>query len=186
MLVKDRCQGQRLEFFAHSLQTHSLDHPSMQGCFIGILGKDFPASENQILKVSKRYKLFNKRRIVVCPFAQTNGSILRDGTHGPAQPFFDQFHTGDQCGANSSPIPEVLPTSPWRALSSPALVPWLTSSRCMTGTINGAVYQEVLYLCLPRITGAAPSSFPWGIRKTAPAKKVPLRPGEERDLHTPL
>jgi hypothetical protein len=103
VLVKDPCPGlQRLEFFAHSLQTRSLDHPSMQGCFIGILGKDVPASENQILKVSERYKLLNKRRIVVWPFAQTNGPILRDGTYGPAQPFFDQFHTGNQCGANRS------------------------------------------------------------------------------------
>ena len=153
---------------------------------MSILGKDFPASENQILKVSKRYKLLNKRRIVVCPFAQTNGPILRDGTHGArAQPFLIS-----STPAISVVLPpyrgEVLPTSPWQALSSPALVPWITSSRCMAGTINRAVYQEVLYLCLPWDNGSGPLLLSLGHPEDSASQKKSLSTGRRGTCIPPL
>ena len=71
------------------------------GCrFIGAVGKNIPAAEDEIIEISERNKVLNHGRTSIRTLAETNGPHLCQRTDRGRNSFTYGLHASHECGSD--------------------------------------------------------------------------------------
>src|SRR5579885_1047077 len=81
----------RLEILAQPFEERGIEHTGVHRGLVGILGKDVPGAELQILDRGEGYELADQRRAVLGSLAEPDGAHLRERAVRLREPFADRL-----------------------------------------------------------------------------------------------
>ena len=79
-----------------------LEHFSVRGAFVGVVGEEVPRAELKLVERGEREKFFDERGAVVGALAQTNGGELGERTDGCTEPAARKEAAGDERGGHGT------------------------------------------------------------------------------------
>jgi hypothetical protein len=91
-----------LQELAYRLEVARLQHTGLGGRLVGVVGKDVPATENEVLKFFERHELLDGRRAALGALAEADGPHLRERADRLCHAAAHQLGAGDEGGGDGA------------------------------------------------------------------------------------